>query len=85
MSRQAEIVTTIEDVIRSEFDFASELSTLSAQTPLFKGGLELDSFAIVELISHLESRLAFEFREADFREEHFRTVGSLGELIGRYV
>lgn len=85
MPGQPEIISTIKEVIRSEFDPSGAFQDIGPSTPLFKGGLELDSFAIVELISHLESRLSFEFAEGDFREEHFRTLGSLGDLIGRYV
>lgn len=52
---------------------------------MFKGGLGLDSFNIVTLISELEAKFRFEFREADFLEEHFRTIGTLGGLVDRYL
>jgi len=55
-----------------------------ARTPLFAGGLELNSFAVVELIGLLEQRFQFQFQESDFREESFRDLHSLAELINRY-
>ena len=85
MPNQSEIIARIEKVIREELDLPSELTDVGPETLLFKGGLELDSFAIVDLISRLETQLSFEFRESDFREEHFRNIGALGGLVDRYV
>jgi len=85
MPRHDELVASLRDVILREFDFAADLPELGADTPLFRDGLELDSFGVVELIAQLETTLGFEFREDDFREEHFRTVGTLAALVGRYV
>ncbi len=46
--------------------------------------MELNSFAVVELIGLLEQRFHFEFQESDFREETFRDLQALAELIHRY-
>jgi acyl carrier protein len=85
MLHRNEIIAAIGEVIRSELDRGDVVQGIGPDTMLFKGGLELDSFAIVELISQLEMKFAFEFQESDFREEHFRNLGSLSDLIGRYV
>jgi acyl carrier protein len=82
---QEEIVVAIESVIREQLDVPPNGEDIGPDTSLFKGGLELDSFNIVELISELESRFSFEFEEADFQEEHFKTVGSLGRLLDRHL
>ena len=50
-------------------------------TPLFEGGMELDSFAIVELITLIEKRYRFEFTDADLRPEHFADLRSLADLV----
>lgn len=57
---------------------------IHARTPLFDGGLGLNSFAVVDLISQLEQRFGFQFREADFREENFRDLQTLAGLIESY-
>jgi acyl carrier protein len=85
MLHRNEIIVAIGDVIRSELDRGDVVQDIGPDTMLFKGGLELDSFAIVELISQLEMKFSFEFQESDFREEHFRSLGSLSDLIARYV
>ena len=54
-------------------------------TPLFKGGVEMDSFAAVELLALIESHFQIEFELADIRPEHFTDVATLGSLVGRYV
>jgi acyl carrier protein len=85
MLHRNEIIVAIGKVIRSELDRGDVVQDIGPDTMLFKGGLELDSFAIVELISQLEMKFSFEFQESDFREEHFRSLGSLSDLIARYV
>ena len=85
MPSQSEIISRIEKITREKLDLPSLVGDIGPDTPLFKGGLELDSFNIVELIAELETQLLFEFRESDFKEEHFRTIGALGGLIDRYL
>ena len=57
---------------------------IQPHTPLFAGGLGLNSFAVVDLIGQLEQRFHFQFREADFREECFRDLHALATLIDSY-
>ena len=54
-------------------------------TPLFKGGVEMDSFAAVELITLIESEFAIEFDVADIRPEHFIDAKTLARLVERYL
>lgn len=85
MPNRIEIIARIETITREKLDLPFDIGEVGPETLLFKGGLELDSFNIVELISELEKQLTFEFQETDFREEHFRTVGALGGLIDHYL
>ncbi len=61
------------------------LTEFHATTPLFARGLELNSFAVVELIGLLEQQFHFQFQEADFREESFRDVQTLAALVSSYL
>ena len=54
-------------------------------TPLFDGGLAMDSFAAAELITVLEQHFAVEFDVDDIRPEHFVDVNALAVLIERYL
>jgi acyl carrier protein len=82
---QNEIVGAIEGIIKEEFNPPEITGVFGRDTPLFDDGLGLDSFSVVELISALETRFNFEFSEADFQEEHFRTIGTLSDLIAHYI
>lgn len=53
--------------------------------PFFEGGLELDSFAVVDLVSRIEAHFGFQLADADFRPENFVDVQTLGGVIARYV
>jgi acyl carrier protein len=54
-------------------------------TPLFKGGVEMDSFAVVELLALIESHFEIEFELADITPEHFSDVNTLGTLVAKYL
>jgi len=85
MPNQSEILQKIQDIASQRLDCRCETRDIGPDTLLFKGGLELDSFSIVELIAHLEVEFSFEFRESDFREEYFRTIAALGRLVNSHV
>ena len=57
--------------------------TVCAETPIFKGGLELDSFAFIEFINVLETNFGVELDERDFDEIHFRSLATVAELLVR--
>ncbi len=78
------IVEQVRQLMLEKLSMRIPRDQFQATTPLFAGGLELNSFAVVELIGLLENRFDFQFQEADFREETFRDVQSLAKLIDRY-
>lgn len=59
--------------------------TLSADTLLFGSLPELDSLALVELITVLEERFGFEMDEDDINAEVFESVGSLAAYVRAQV
>lgn len=84
MSGLEDIVQRLRGMLVERFDVRTPPDQIDARTPLFAGGLELNSFAVVELIGLVENAFQFQFRETDFREEHFRTVETLAQLILQY-
>ncbi|SDK96505.1 acyl carrier protein [Nocardioides sp. YR527] len=59
--------------------------TLAADTLLFGSLPELDSLALVELITVLEDRFGFEMDEDDINAEVFESVGSLADHVRAQV
>ena len=55
--------------------------TITEETLLFGSMPELDSLALVELITALEDRFGFEMDEANITAEVFESVGSLATHI----
>lgn len=54
-------------------------------TAFFEGGLELDSFAVVDLVSRIENHFGFRLEDADFKPENFTDIETLAGVVGRYV
>lgn len=55
--------------------------SLTADTPLFGSLPELDSLAVVEVVTSLEQRFGFQIDDADFSGDVFETLGSLAEFV----
>ena len=56
-------------------------AALNALTPLFGSMPELDSFAVIELVTTLEEQFGFEIDGNEITGEIFETVGSLTEFV----
>lgn len=66
-------------------DLKIDAARVTPGTPLFEGGLELDSFAVVDLVSRIENRFGFHLADSDFRPENFVDVGTLGRVVAGYM
>lgn len=78
------VTDRITRLIRERLDVSTP-DDFDESTPLFKGGVGMDSFAAVELIALIESDFDIEFDVADIRAEHFSDVSALGRLVERYL
>jgi acyl carrier protein len=56
-------------------------SEVGPQTPLLKGGLNLDSVDILELIVTFEQKFSIKLNESEEYSKHFRDVGSVVEFV----
>lgn len=63
---------------------APDPAGITAEVPLFDGGLELDSFDLVEFISAIEGEFGIRFSEEHFVPETFATLGSLAGVLRSY-
>jgi acyl carrier protein len=68
----------LEEIGRALADLGVEGASLAPETSLFEGGLELDSFATVELLGRVEERFGVTFGDDDFTPARF----TLGGLVG---
>lgn len=62
-----------------------DASTFNADTPIFEGGLELDSFAVVDLVTRIENHFGIQLSDDDFRPENFADFKTLGGVVEGYV
>jgi len=56
-------------------------ASIDADTPLFGSMPELDSLAVLSLVTSLEDRFGFELDDEDFSGEIFETVGTLAAFV----
>lgn len=75
------ILDRVAEAITEVIGTDHSAGTLSADTLLFGSLPELDSLALVELITVLEDRFGFEMDEDDINAEVFESVGSLAEYV----
>ena len=62
-----------------------DLAGFGPATPVFEGGLELDSFAVVDLITRVETHFGIQLSDDDLRPENFVDLRTLGGLVQGYV
>ncbi len=69
----------IKEVL-AEFGIEKEFSSETTLTEL-----EISSILILEIIVAFEEKYGFSFDDEDLTQENFETIGSLSNLIGKYV
>lgn len=55
--------------------------TVNESTPLTKGGLNLDSIDILELIVNFEQTFGIKLNESEAYAQHFQNIGSVIDFI----
>ena len=71
----------VKAVIVNVLGLEDRVDSLDPSTPLLGSLPELDSMAVVELVTALEERFNLEFDEADITGEVFETMGSLTAFV----
>lgn len=77
MDVQQEVLRALDEVL----SLGGRAACFTAATPLLGAIPELDSMAVVSLITTLQERLAVNFRDDDFDGDSFRSVGTLVALV----
>ena len=75
------ILETVKAVIVKTLGIEDRAAAINASTQLFGSMPELDSFAVVELLTALEGQFRFEIDGSEFSGEIFETVGTLAQFV----
>jgi acyl carrier protein len=71
----------VKSVLVETLDIEDRADSLTVDTPLFGSIPELDSLAVVEVVTSLEERFGFQIDDDDFTGDVFETVGSLAAFV----
>ncbi|SDU84260.1 acyl carrier protein [Microlunatus sagamiharensis] len=71
----------VTDVVVETLGIQDRAGNLDASTPLFGAMPELDSLAVLELVSALEDRFDIVVGDEEFGGEIFETLGSLAAFV----
>ena len=78
-----EVVRQVIDVVVEAVNLQHlDKAGIGVDTPLTKGGLELDSVDILEVIVALEQRFGVKVQDAETGQKYFRTIGTVADFIG---
>ena len=77
MSTQADVVAILAEVLH----LGARATTFDASTPLLGSIAELDSMAVVTLITRIEEQFGFVVNDDDVSAETFESVGSLTRFV----
>ena len=73
---------SVLDVIFSSLNLKHiDRQSITNETPLMQGGLNLDSVDILELIVNFEKKYGIKLNEAEAYSTHFKNIGSVIEFI----
>lgn len=77
-------VTTLDEVktlVAETLGIGERLESMDASTELLGGLPELDSMAVVELLTVLGERFGFDAGDAEFTADVFETLGTLAAFV----
>lgn len=71
----------VKAVLVSSLGIEDRAESIDASTPLFGGIPELDSLAVLELVTAIEEKFDITIEDEEFGGEIFETLGSLTEFV----
>lgn len=75
------LTAAVAAVLDASLHLGGRALAFTAATPLLGALPELDSLAVVQLITAVQERFAVEFEDEDLSGETFASVGSLADLV----
>jgi len=77
----SQTVTDVVGIVASVLGIEDRADQLTEDTPLLGAIPELDSLAVVELITALSERYGFDPDDVDLSGEAFDTIGTLAKFV----
>lgn len=81
MTSENATLVQVKTVLVSVLGIEDRAGSIDATTELFGGIPELDSLAVLELVTTLEERFDIVVEDDEFSGEIFETLGSLAEFV----
>lgn len=79
---RSELTSKVIDIIFSALNLKHiDKSSVNESTVLTKGGLNLDSIDILELIINFENSFGIKLNESESYAQHFQNIGSIVDFI----
>ncbi len=78
-----EEVATIREIVTDTLGLGERGAGLTAESPMLGAIPELDSMAVINLITALEEHYGFSIADDEISADVFQTLGSLAALVGR--
>ena len=75
------VVEKLKRLIVDELDVNIKLNEIDETTSLFEEGLGLDSVAIMEFISLIETHFGFQFSDNELNMEPFQNIRTVANFI----
>lgn len=76
-----QVLEQLKHIVENDLDLNLSNVTLDETTPLFEGGLSLDSVILVELISFIEKRFNIELSDDLLNMDTFRDLRSISRVV----
>ena len=76
-----ELIDEVRNIVRDSLQLGSRADSLAPDTVLLGNLPELDSMAVVTVITALEDRYGFFVEDDEISAETFATLGSLAEFV----
>lgn len=80
-SHRADILDDVRSVLVTTLGIEDRAHTIDASTGLFGSLPELDSMAVVELVTELQERFGIEIDDDEITGDSFETLGDLAALV----
>ena len=81
MTTDTATLNEVKSVLVTSLGIEDRAAAIDASTELFGGIPELDSLAVLELVTAIEDKFGITIEDEEFGGEIFETLGSLTEFV----
>jgi acyl carrier protein len=79
------MIDNIREILRDTLQIGSQADLLTSASPLLGAIPELDSMAVVTVLTMVEEEFDIEIADDEVSAEIFETVGSLADFVTRKI